>query len=201
MGTRVRLSRAALVLAVAALPAVGCSPGGGDEPGRARAGSAPAEAPGRTYNATDVMFLQMLLPHHGQGLEIVRMAEGRATRAEVRTLAAAIEVTQADEIKAMAGWLTSWGQPLRAEDDAHAAHGGMPGTTAEEIAVLEKTTGEDFERRFLNMLIAHQDDAVQIATMETSGGENPSAKALAERVARSRAAQIRQMLALLGRPG
>ena len=86
---------------------------------------------------------------------------------------------------------------MQADEAAHAAHGGMPGTSAEEIAVLEKTTGVAFERAFLNMLIAHQDDAVQVARMETAGGINPRAVALAQRVDASRTAQIKQMLDML----
>ena len=156
-----------------------------------------AQARDNEFNATDVMFLQMLIPHHGQGQTIVRLAASRSGNERIRMLASAIDVTQADEIKTMAGWLTSWGQPLQADEAAHAAHGGMPGTGAEEIAALEKTSGTDFERAFLNMLIAHQDDAVQVARMETAGGINPHAVALAQRVDASRTAQIKQMLELL----
>jgi uncharacterized protein (DUF305 family) len=149
------------------------------------------------FNANDVMFLQMLIPHHGQGQTIARLAATRSGNERIRRLASAIDVTQADEIKTMARWLTTWGQPLQADEAAHAAHGGMPGTSAEEIAVLERISGIDFERAFLNMLIAHQDDAVQVARMETAGGINTHAVALAQRVDASRTAQIKQMLELL----
>jgi uncharacterized protein (DUF305 family) len=173
----------------------GC--GGGPAPGDV---STPGTAQVRgdnEFNATDVMFLQMLIPHHGQGQTIVRLAASRTGDERIKQLASAIDVTQADEIKTMAGWLTAWGQPLHADESAHEAHGGMPGTSAEEIAVLEKATGVAFERAFLNMLIAHQDDAVQVARMETGGGINPQAVALAQRVDASRSAQVKQMLDLL----
>jgi uncharacterized protein (DUF305 family) len=182
---------------VLALFASGC--GLASKPPAVTAPVAPATAGAndQTRNATDVMFLQMLIPHHGQGLEIVRHAKTRATRDEVRILAAAIDVTQSDEVKTMAGWLTAWGEPLQADEAAHAAHGGMPGTSAQEIATLAQSTGATFERAFLNMLIAHQDDAVQLARMEASGGTNPQAVALARRVDASRTEQIKQMLELL----
>ena len=53
---------------------------------------------------------------------------------------------------------------------------------------------------FLNMMIAHQDDAMQLARMETSAGVNAPARDLAGQIDRSRTAQIAQMLGYLARP-
>lgn len=150
------------------------------------------------FNATDVMFLQMMVPHHAQGIEIVRLAKSRPVRNEVKLLAAAIESTQANEAETMAGWLAAWGRPASAAPDEHAAHGGMPGTSAAEIAALVKAGDADFERKFLNMLIAHQDDAIQMARLEKSGGADKLAKELADRIDKSRSAQIQQMKGFLG---
>ncbi|MFG2000901.1 DUF305 domain-containing protein [Spirillospora sp. NPDC048911] len=155
--------------------------------------------PPGTFNSTDVMFLQMMVPHHGQGVRIARLARERAARPGVRTLAAAIETTQVSEIRSMAGWLRSWRRPPTAPAGSHSAHGGMPMTSEAAIDRLSETTGAPFERTFLNLLIAHQDDALQLARREVAAGTNPEAKALADRVARSRQAQITQMLTLLRR--
>jgi uncharacterized protein (DUF305 family) len=163
------------------------------------ASSAPAtnSNPGR-YNDTDVMFLQMMVPHLDQGISIVRLARDRAARPEVRTLAAAIETTQADEATTMATRLRDWRQPPTAPAGSHLDHGGMPDTTAGEIATLTRIAGPDFDRRFLNTMIARQDDAIQLARMESATGTNPETKTLAARIDRSRSAQIEQMLAYLG---
>ncbi|MGY0237147.1 DUF305 domain-containing protein [Longispora urticae] len=171
--------------------------------------SAPAAAPSPTvgtvhrssdgpYNDTDVMFLQMMLPHHHQGIEIARLAKDRPVSQDLKNLAAAIELTQAAERETMTGWLTGWGQPLVGDPGGHAMHGGMPGTTEGEMSALAKKSGAEFERGLLNMLIAHQDDAVQLARMETGSGSDKQAKDLAGRIDQSRTAQISQMLALLG---
>jgi len=162
----------------------GC--GGGAPPGDAGA------APG--FNATDVMFLQMMVPHHQQGLEIVRLVRSRPVPAEFALLAGAIEATQADEVKTMAGWLRDWAQPAAADPESHAAHGGMPGTSPAEIAALRAAGDADFERLAANLLIAHQDDAVQTARMETMGGVNGAARQLANSITLSRTAQIQQLL-------
>ena len=97
----------------------------------------------------------------------------------------------------MAGWLAGWSQPASADPAAHAAHGGMPGTSEAEIAALRTAAEAEFERTFLNMMIAHQDDAVQLPGWRSAAGVNASARDLADRIDRSRTAQITQMLALL----
>ncbi|MFC6884623.1 DUF305 domain-containing protein [Actinomadura yumaensis] len=156
--------------------------------------------PGRSFNGTDVMVLQMLVPHHGQGVRIARLARGRPVRPQVATLAAAIESTQVGEVRAMAGWLRGWRRPPTAPAHDHAAHGGMPMTPEREIAALAASRDAGFERRFLNVLIGHQDDALQIARLETRSGRNARARELAWRIDASRTAQIKQMVAFLN-PG
>ena len=186
------MRRSVLVAVLCALTLSGCvapaaEPTGSNETGSIETG----------FNETDVMFLQMMVPHHHQGIAIAQVAAQRSPRPEVATLAAAIEATQTDEATTMADWLAGWSQPASADPAAHAAHGGMPGTSEAEISALRSASDVEFERMFLNMMIAHQDDAVQLARMETSTGVNASARDLANRIDRSRTAQIAQMLALL----
>ncbi|MFC7243784.1 DUF305 domain-containing protein [Catellatospora aurea] len=152
-----------------------------------------------TFNATDVMFLQMMVTHHQQGLEMVKLARTRGTSEEVAMLAGAIEVTQTTELEVMQGWLTGWGETTTADHhpNAHASHGGLPITGADEMAALKKATGAQFQTTFLNLLIGHQHNAVEMARMETDGGANPQVKDLANRITLSRAEQIKQMLGMV----
>src|SRR5262245_50764545 len=124
-------------LAALAVLATGSCLGGAPSAGQPATSHAshPAAAPGgQTFNDTDVMFAQMMVPHHEQGRRIAALAKNHQVRPEIAMLAAAIESTQAVEVQTMAGWLRTWGQPASADPAAHAAHGGMPGTSAEEIA-------------------------------------------------------------------
>ncbi|WP_439658969.1 DUF305 domain-containing protein [Lentzea sp. HUAS TT2] len=141
----------------------------------------------------DVMFLQMMLPHHQQGVEMVALAKDRAQNEELRMLAAAIEKTQATEAGTMKDWLTSWGEPLTAPPDSHTGHGGMRQSDPEEVARLSALRGAEFDQRLLNVMIAHQDDAVQMARWETGSGANQEVKDLADRIDKSRSAQITMM--------
>jgi uncharacterized protein (DUF305 family) len=190
---------------VAVLLLTGCSAttdgpyaGRTEPPPPATVSPAPSVSVAALANSVDVMFAQMMVAHHGQGIEIARLGADRATRAEVRTLASAIVATQTTEAATMAAWLKAWNKPAVAAADEHAAHGGMPGTSRAEIDVLKKATGTDFDRRFVNMMIAHQDDAIQMARSAAASGANPQARELARRIDTSRTAQIDQLLALLG---
>ncbi|WP_051300113.1 DUF305 domain-containing protein [Actinomadura rifamycini] len=165
------------------------------------AGPAAATRGGAGFNSTDVMFLQMMVPHQGQAVKLAALARERPVRPEVRTLAAAIETTQRAEAGRIVARLRGWERPLRAPADAHHAHGGVvPETTDAELAALERLPAARFERAFLNLLIAHQDDAVQLARMELHRGRDPWTRELAGRVERSRSAQIDRMLVLVGHP-
>jgi uncharacterized protein (DUF305 family) len=183
------LSRGAATL-LAVLVLVGCG------------GSTPTAAPNRNhqvFDPVDVMFLQMMVPHHGQGIGVVRLAKHRPVRPEVRLLADAIEATQRHEAGTMAGWLREWGQPASAPADSHAAHGGMPATDQGAIEAVAKLSDPEFERGFLNLLIAHQDDAIQLARRELKDGRNANVRRIARQIERSRSAQIRQMVGFLDR--
>ncbi|MFD4637920.1 DUF305 domain-containing protein [Lentzea sp. NPDC058436] len=147
----------------------------------------------------DVMFLQMMLPHHQQGVELVALAKDRAQNEDLRMLAAAIEQTQATEAETMRNWLTSWGEPLTAPPDSHTGHGGMRESDPAEVERLSALRGTEFDQRLLNVMIAHQDDAVQMARWETGSGANQEVKDLADRIDKSRTAQIGMMKTFLGK--
>ncbi|MDT7724514.1 MAG: hypothetical protein QOI21_1090 [Actinomycetota bacterium] len=190
------MNRALLVLLTAGLVLLaGC--GGGNGPA---VEAPPSSAAAAGFNAADVMFLQMMVPHLGQGVEMVRLVKDRTAREEVKVLAAAIEVTQVAEADTMSGLLRDWKQPatMDASPDAHAHHGGTHETSPDTIAMLAAAT-DDFEAKFLNLLTGHQHNAVEMAKAETTGGVNPQVKEFADRIVRSRTAEISQMLAFLGK--
>jgi uncharacterized protein (DUF305 family) len=151
------------------------------------------------HNDTDTMYLQMMVAHHEQGLEMVNLAKDKATNPDLKTLAQAVSATQTDEVTMIKGWLTDWGQTTKVDHapSAHADHGGLPATGPEEIEALKKASGKTFDTAFLNLFVAHQHNAVEMAAMEKSGGTNAETKAFAERVKQSRSAQIQQMLTLM----
>ncbi|MET8993982.1 DUF305 domain-containing protein [Amycolatopsis sp. NPDC004169] len=169
-----------MVLAVVALLLTGCA----------------TTATPPQYNAADVMFLQMLIPQNEQGIEIVKLASARPVPAELKELAAAIEVTQKTEVEDMRRWLREWNQPETVSPQAHAGHGGMKMTSPDLVGALRTAPDGEFTRKFLDVLTGQQQGAVELAETEngTGGGVNAQARDLARRVIESRTAEVKQLL-------
>lgn len=146
-------------------------------------------------NAEDVMFVQMMVQHHRQGIEIAKVGTSKAGDPELKTLTAAIVSTQQSEVEMMLRWLHSWDQPLTPATGAHDHHGGMPETDVEQVQALKRS--KNFEYDLCNLLIAHQDDAVQMAASEVASGANPAVQRWAAQVEASRRGQIDTMMNLI----
>ncbi|GAB1818027.1 DUF305 domain-containing protein [Herbidospora sp. RD11066] len=159
-----------------------------------------AAPPPPSFNAADVMFLQMMIPHHEQGIEMAKIAEERSSRPEVKALASAIRATQSDEAKTMTTRLTRWEQPMDAAPGSHDAHGGLHDTRPSDILSLRDVPADQFDTNFLNLLTGHQHNAVDMARTEVKTGQDTSTKDLAKRIEESRNAQIKEMLRLLSAP-
>ena len=172
--------------AIAALALTGC---GGGDPAR----------PAPAFNDTDVMFLQMSVEHVRQGEPVVSLAEQRATDPEVRSLAAELRTQWTGEAATMTGWLADWKQSPSAAPDAgaHAGHGDLHSLRAADVAELEGTTGADFDRTALSLLLGHLHNSVETARLETAGGSYPPAISLAAGMTTARQAQIQRMLTLI----
>jgi uncharacterized protein (DUF305 family) len=190
--------RALLTAAAAAALLAGCGTASAQQPAATRDRAAAPAAVG-AHNATDVTFLQMMIAHAAQGRRLTELGAKRAVREEVRQLAAAIQTTQADEVKIMESWLRGWQEPtdVAAGESAHVDHGGEPATGEQEIAQLQRASGAEFEKMFLGLLTGHQHGAVEMAQRVAADGANPQTKDLAERIAESRTQQIAQMLRLM----
>ncbi|MEU2231443.1 DUF305 domain-containing protein [Streptomyces vietnamensis] len=162
--------------------------------------SAPAAAGGDTapgdFDDADVMFAQMMIPHHQQALEMAKLADGRAEDPEVKKLVTAIEQAQDPEIQKMKTWLKGWGKP-----EAPAMnHGGMAGMMSEQdMKDLAATKGKAFDRKFAELMIAHHEGAVGMAKDEQQSGSNAAAKKLADDVVRTQSAEVAQLKKILDR--
>ncbi|WP_432061591.1 DUF305 domain-containing protein [Streptomyces sp. S1] len=176
-------------------------------PGSA-ASQAPAPGP---FNDADVMFAQMMIPHHEQALEMAELADGRAEDPGVKRLVAAIERAQDPEIRTMRAWLKGWGRPESAghgdghnsgsdHGDGHGSGSGMAGMMSEQdMKDLAAAKGKEFDRAFAELMIAHHEGAVAMAEEERSKGLNPTAKKLADDVVRTQSAEIAELRKVLDR--
>jgi len=147
-------------------------------PGQAPRTLTPQEA-ARTANTSftreDVRFMQDMIWHHHQAVEMAALVRDRTARQVVVDVARRIEASQADEIKFMQSWLRERGQeapdPLGA--GGHAGHGAAAGGTAHhempgmathpQMQALTAASGVEFDRQFLRLMIAHHEGAVTMA--------------------------------------
>ena len=155
-GSRGRRAAAGLCLLLGA----GCGTARGQTAGTPPPAPPPAAGEAPRYTAADVRFVQGMIPHHAQALEMTALVEARTSRDDLRLMAQRITVSQQDEIAQMQRWLRARGQPL---PDAHAHHAGhlMPGMlTPEEMARLAAASGAAFDRLFLELMIRHHEGAL-----------------------------------------
>jgi uncharacterized protein (DUF305 family) len=117
------------------------------------------------FTDSDVMFMQRMITHHAQAVEMTTLLKTRTINEDLKKLALRIELSQSDEIALMERWLRDRGQPV---PDRHAAHqhgatstSGMPGMlTQEQLDQLAAASGVDFDRLFLEGMIRHHDGAL-----------------------------------------
>lgn len=140
-------------------------PGAPGEAGRTIASGKTADLPQPRYTAADVTFMQGMIHHHAQALDMTALLSTRTRSADMRKLGLRIQVSQTDEIKMMQRWLEVRGQTA---PDPHAMH--MPGMdhgpmmpgmlTPAEMAHLAELKGIDFDRGFLEGMIKHHGGAL-----------------------------------------
>jgi uncharacterized protein (DUF305 family) len=150
-------------------------------PGEAGRTLSPEEAEaieGPTWTDADVEFVQMMLPHHQQALEMTALVEDRAADPDLAELARRIEVSQQDEIAQLEAWLDQRGETVSGMNGDHGAHGdhgdhqSMPGMlTPAQLDRLAQSEGERFDRLFLRGMIQHHEGAVVMVETLLTGGE------------------------------
>jgi uncharacterized protein (DUF305 family) len=175
---------------IAALTLTGCADTAADT---SSGTSASPEA--SVFNDQDVMFAQMMLPHHEQAVAMsdTLITKGDAVDTEVLALAETIKDEQAPEIDQLTTWLGEWGQDTTATMD-HSMEGMM---SEADMSALEDTDGAEASRLFLEQMTEHHEGAVEMAQKEIDGGENPDAVEMGNTIVESQTAQIDEMEALL----
>ena len=169
------LAGASVVALLAATPAAAqdapiVQPGA---PGQATRTLSPEEAArisNNRYSADDVRFMQEMILHHAQAVEMAALVEARTNNPAVVELAGRINASQADEMAFMRGWLTERGEQAPDPADPHAMHSlghhdhsSMVGmASSEQMAELAAASGAAFDRQFLQLMIRHHEGAVEM---------------------------------------
>jgi uncharacterized protein (DUF305 family) len=153
-------------------------------------GSTSEEKSSSQYSADEIMFAQMMIPHHKQAVIMSELALTNTTTPEIVALATAIRDAQAPEIIQMQSWIDG-----KSESHMHDMEmGGM--LTDAELAELASLKGAAFDQKFLTAMIAHHEGALDMVDI-INDSSNSEVKTLASNIVTSQSAEIEAMKALL----
>ena len=142
--------------------------------------AAAARPPARPVAEADVSFMQGMIMHHSQAVEMTDLMRTRTRNKDLLALGKRISISQTDEIKGMKQWLEDRGKPtsmpmdmggmkgmdMKGHDMSHMNMGGMsmplmPGMlTPEQMKALAKANGSAFDHLFLTGMIQHHTGAL-----------------------------------------
>jgi uncharacterized protein (DUF305 family) len=156
----------------------------------------------------DVEFMQGMIMHHSQAVEMTALIPSHTDNKDLRTLGAKISSSQSDEIKFMQRWLVARGQPLsmpmpemHGMDMSHQSIALMPGMLSpEQMDALRKAKGAEFDRLFLAGMIQHHNGALIMVKdlFDTAGaGQDATLFDFATDVDNGQRAEIRIMQSML----
>lgn len=178
-----------------------------------------------THNPADVMFAQMMIPHHSQAIEMSDMLlTKQGIPAEVISLAEQIKAAQGPEIAQLGSWLEQWGEP-QMHGDGTGTVPGMPGMDSmpmdsmpmtsvpmtsmpgmgemegmmseEDMQALSDAQGTEAARLYLEQMIAHHEGAITMAQNEIEDGQIPDTVQMARTIVDTQQQEIETMRELL----
>ncbi|MFB7533294.1 DUF305 domain-containing protein [Streptomyces sp. NPDC056178] len=171
------------------------APGKPGEPARTLSAEEALKAAGDdTPNSADFRYVQMMIQHHAQALEMTELVPGRSGSAAVERLAERITAGQKPEIGAMQGWLKHNGGVGRASGHDHAAMPGM--ATPAQLEELRAANGAAFDKLFLRLMTTHHRGAITMATEVLSQGNNVQVEEMAGDVLAQQTVEIDRMRTL-----
>ena len=151
------------------------------------------------HNADDVMFAQMMIPHHQQAIELAAMVPDRSTDPDVIALAAKIAGEQQPEINTMKALLLQWDvDPNEMSHESGHAGMAMAGMVDDATMVkLDNLKGTDFDTLWLQSMISHHEGAIAMAKTEIADGKSADMVTLAGSIVTAQQAEIDQMKQML----
>lgn len=141
----------------------------------------------------DKAFVGDMIVHHEGAINMAEAAMAGARRQEVKDLASSIGSSQGPEVFTMQSWQKEWGYPI---SSGHSMQGGsaesMQGM-ASMGAELQGLSGEEFDKKFLELMIQHHQDAIDMSKPADMNAKHQEVKDLAKAVISAQSAEIEKM--------
>lgn len=153
----------------------------------------PTQSATADFSSADLMFAQMMIPHHEQAVDMSYLALANTQNSDVRTLAESIITHQSTEVMTLKGWLETAGVSL---DDSHSMHmqGMLTDSQMDELAAAKDGA---FDTLWLEGMIMHHEGALLMAE-EVKNSSNAEVAEFASHVIEDQTAEIKKMKELLG---
>ena len=156
-----------------------------------------------SHSPDDVQFMQDMIPHHNQAMQMAELVADRTNRQELTDVAGRINASQEDEINFMQQWLRERGEQVpepTAHDAMHTSHKMAGMASADQMAELARAEGMAFDKLFLELMIRHHDGAVKMVEellLLPGSAYDPVLFQFVTDVTNDQAAEIERMNALL----
>jgi len=156
-----------------------------------------------SYSLADVDFIRDMIPHHQQAVLMANLVDARTNNEKVREIAGRITSSQADEIQFMQDWLSERGEQVPDPDDSanmHVSHEMAGMASLEDLQKLSGSKGVEFDRLFLELMIAHHEGALDMVEhlLEQPGAAyDPVLFEFVNDVDKDQTAEIRKMNKML----
>ena len=144
------------------------------------------------FSPSEVMFLQMMIPHHEQAIEISKLAQTQTQNPAILDLATRISGAQQPEIDQMKKLLTDASLPLMMDHNMGMS-GMLPQSELDKLSALKDSA---FDKLFLTAMILHHEGAIAM-TEPVLDSANPEVKALAEKIIADQKSEVAEMKELL----
>lgn len=118
------------------------------------------------FNQNDVMFMNMMVVHHNQAIEMAELSENRTSNENILELSNNISEAQTRENKQMIEWM----QELGYNPGNHHPMAGM--ASREEMQKLRESNGSEYNKLFAELMIEHHEGGIEMAQNFYNTGEN-----------------------------
>ena len=142
----------------------------------------------------EIMFAQMMIPHHEQAVSMSETALKKSRNQEILKLSRQIKSLQSAEKSQLAYWLKATDSSMTMDHDMTMS--GM--LTVKELASLKRLMGREFDRTFLQLMIKHHQGALEVLDL-ISDSKNTEAKALAKAIKSAQSKEISSMKLLINK--
>ena len=160
------------------------------------------------HSPADVKFMQNMIMHHAQAVEMTALIESHTENKDLRSLGARISASQSDEMKFMKRWLEARGEPISPPMSSMSHTPGMDHSklmagmlTAKQMEALKKAKGKEFDHLFLRGMIQHHNGAlIMVKDLFDNAGAGQEAELFnfVTDVDSGQRAEIRLMQTMLG---